>query len=448
MDSKGREPVAKAKTSKTSKAEGNAPESQGAVTDQKTVEAKIAEDVVDAEIIEEVSADAEETVEVVDSEEEPVESSETSEAEVIEETVTKDSAETEEVKEESKADAEDTPAAEKLEATEPTPTAAQAPVKKTGFVPVALGGVVAAALGFGLSQYVGPLSGDKDEALMQLESLVQTQSEQIEQLLTQQAEIRSMAEASQGAIATTNSGIDGLGQSMTEANGRIDDVAGALATLDGRITVIEKKPITQSLPSAAIEAYEREVEELKAAVASQRAEAASMEENAQLTAQQALARAALSRVQSALDAGTPYRVALTDLAAATGGSPGDLEAFADTGVVSLATLQDDFPSAARAALAAARQSEGGEIEGNKLTSFFKAQLGARSVTPQEGNSADAILSRAEDALRAGRVGETLVELDALPDGAKAAFEGWIAAAQSRQAAFAAADALSEQLKSN
>ncbi|UZD90753.1 COG4223 family protein [Cognatishimia activa] len=431
-----------------------ADKSDTSTEEEKAVEAKISDDVVDAEIIEETSEDTEAPAEEdlktddqadeTEATEEEVPQEETSEA--ADDLVASDdgySEETEDSSEEETATSEETPVEAPVQPTQPT----AAPVKKTGFLPVALGGVVAAALGFGLSQYVGPLSAEKDPALVALETLVAEQSQKIDELLAGQADAQTAIEAAQSSASSATSNVEGLTGAVAAVNSRIDDAAGALATLDGRLAALEKNPISQNLPSAALEAYEREVEELKAAVAQQRAEAASMEENAKLTAQQALARAALSRVLSALDSGTPYRVALTDFSAATGTAvSAALETYADDGVTSLASLQDSFPEVARKALAAARSGE--QTGGVKLTDFFKAQLGARSVTPQEGDGADAVLSRAEGALRAGRVTDALAELSNLPEEAKPAFVDWIAQADARQAAFAAGEALSQQLNTN
>lgn len=413
------------------------------------VEAKISDDVVDAEIVEDLPKD--ETAEAPDDS-----SAGSIDTDVVDEPP-------EEVAEETKGDAsssddtgeqndtssdnnlvDNTPESETRAAEKSTETPT---VKKTGFVPVVLGGAVAAALGFGVAQYLGPLNNEKDPALTALESTVAAQAEQIQTLLSEQSKTQAALADANAALQSTDGSLDGLTGAMATANGRIDDVAGALATLDGRIAIIEKQPITQSLPSAAIEAYEREVEELKAAVANQRAEAATMEENAKLTAQQALARAALSRILSALDTGAAYRVALSDFSTATGmAAPADLESFADTGVTTLATLQNDFPAAARSALASARA--GDPVEGNKLTSFFKSQLGARSVTPQEGTNPDAILSRAEAALRAGHVTDALAEIATLPEAAQADLSAWVAQAEARQAALSAGEALSQKLNSN
>ena len=424
--------------------------------ESKAVEPKISEDVVDAEIVEDTPAAAE-----ADVAEDAI--AEDTQAESAEDSVEGDEAE--ETSEDEDAldasDADNAPVAEDIEAAteetesvdesagpvETSPAPPPPPEKKSGFVPVALGGVVAAALGFGVAQYIGPMGAGDNEALIGLQSSLTSQSEQIATLQSQLQERQATLEDVFAANETLTAQLEGLTGSVAAVNGRIDDASGALAKLDGRIAVLEKNPITQSLPSAAIEAYEREVEELKAAVAEQRAEAASMEENAKLTAQQALARAALSRVFSALESGAPYRVALSDFSAATGlASPAALEGYADTGVPSLAALQGAFPDAARKALATARS--GSEPDSNKVISFLKTQLGARSVTPQEGDGADAVLSRAEDALRAGRIGDSLAELAALSDAAKAAMGDWIAKAEARQAALVAGEALSQELNTN
>ncbi len=414
---------------------------------------EIAEDVIDAEIVEDMPAEDVETEEVQDAASEDTTQPETSD----EDTAESDQEQSEEAGddvEDAAADALEEDAENASEETEVVAEASEpaeastsptpAPVKKVGFFPVALGGVVAAALGFGASQYVGPLLGQKDDALVTLEQTVAAQAAQIETLLSAQAQTESAATAAQSSVSAFQEQVAGFEGAVSDVNGQFADASQALATLDGRLTALEKNPITQNLPSSAIAAYERELEDLKALVTAQRAEAETMEENAKLSAQEALARAALTRVQSALDSGASYRLALTDLGTATGTSiPEALNSFADEGVPTLAVLQDEFPAAARAALAASRVDLAPD-EG-RLTSFLKAQVGMRSLTPQEGTDADAVLSRAEAALRRGDVGVALTELNALEDAAKAEVSSWVEVAQNRQAAFEAADALSQSL---
>jgi hypothetical protein len=70
----------------------------------------------------------------------------------------------------------------------------------------------------------------------------------------------------------------------------------------------------------------------------------------------------------------------------------------------------------------------------RITAFLRAQTGARSLTPREGNDPDAILSRAEAALREGDLVATLAELDALPAEGAARLAEWRAQAEARLAA--------------
>ena len=409
----------------------------------KTPSTDVKDDVVEAEVLEEIPAEAEEAADDVEDTSDEAENA-APEGDAAED----EDASDEDTEEEAPAeDVHPEPETNDLEpepAPQPTPEPARS---NSGFVPLLIGGILAGGIGFGAAQVLGPLQSGPDEATLALQSQVQEQMASIEALQALVETSQGAADQSQQAASTLQGSVDGLTSSLAAINGQFDDIANALAGLDARIIELEKRPLTQGLPSSAIEAYERELEELKASVASQRAEAQAMEENAKMTAQQALARAALTRVLSALDAGHSFRAPLTDLSTATGSpAPAVLENLADTGAPSLASLQSSFPDAARAALAAARRTEG--QSGNRLLSFMQSQLGARSVTPQEGDDADAVLSRAEGALTSGNLTDALAELAALSAEAQAEMAEWIASAQTRQEALAAGEALSQALNTN
>ena len=80
-----------------------------------------------------------------------------------------------------------------------------------------------------------------------------------------------------------------------------------------------------------------------------------------------------------------------------------------------------------------------------LLDYVNRHLGARSVAPREGSDADAVLSRAEAAVRIGQLQLALSELSALPEAAKPAIAAWETAAQKRLSAMSAAEALSQSL---
>jgi hypothetical protein len=434
-DSKGKI-VAKAKKSDTSDDQDTKPTTE------------VAEDVVDAEVIEEIPAESTDDTEIDEPETDEIKSEDGEEAS-SDDQVSSDEATVEENLEDTEAEeplteSETDPNEPVAENTQSEPTSVAA---ASGFVPLLVGGILAGGICFGAALLLDPLQSGPDEATIALQSDVQSQAAVIETLTaTVENNANVLGQTSEDA-GTLQASIDGLTASLAATNQKFDDVSGALADLDARIIELEKRPFTQGLPSSAIQAYERELEELKASVAAQRAEAEAMEENAKLTAQQALARAALTRVLSALDAGQSFRAPLTDLVSATGTpAPAELEALADIGAPSLASLQSRFPDAARAALAAARRTEG--QGGNRLLSFMQTQLGARSVTPQEGDDADAVLSRAEAALTAGNLTNALAEISALPEVAQAEIAEWFALARTRQEALAAGEALSQALNTN
>jgi hypothetical protein len=87
-------------------------------------------------------------------------------------------------------------------------------------------------------------------------------------------------------------------------------------------------------------------------------------------------------------------------------------------------------------------------EGSKLGNFLKTQLGARSVEPKAGGDTDAILSRVEAALRAGRLADGLAELDSLAEGPKSVMSDWRMLADTRLAAMQAAEELAQSLNTN
>ncbi|MCC7320117.1 MAG: hypothetical protein IT542_03965 [Rubellimicrobium sp.] len=167
-----------------------------------------------------------------------------------------------------------------------------------------------------------------------------------------------------------------------------------------------------------------------------RADLDRIESGAQAATGDILRRAALERVLAALDAGTPFAEALV---AATPGAvpPPTLGALAETGIPTVALLRDTFPAAARAALAVARD-EGLVPAGDGVMGFLRGTIALRSTEPREGDDPDAVLSRAEAALRDNRPDDALAELALLPEVVRAAMGDWLTRAETRHAAFAEA----------
>ena len=147
---------------------------------------------------------------------------------------------------------------------------------------------------------------------------------------------------------------------------------------------------------------------------------------------EALAReTARNQLGLAIETGAPYAEPLSVLG---GDVPAPLASQAETGVPTREDLADAFPPLARDALREARSAGGGE---GGLGGFFRAQLGARSLEPREGDDADAVLSRAEAMVRDGDLDGALAEIEALPQASRDVLSDWTARVRTRLDAEAA-----------
>ncbi|KPA19882.1 hypothetical protein shim_38410 [Shimia sp. SK013] len=332
------------------------------------------------------------------------------------------------------------------------PMATATPEKRGGFFPMVLGGAVAAAIGFGGAVFFGDQLGigaKTDDAIAKVTADLVAQKDALaavhDKLGTATDTAAGAAQGASDAVAATTS----LRADMDGYASELKTLSDAVAGFEARLNDIEKRPLNEGLGAAAIAAYEREVNELKDLVAAQKADAAELKDKADLSAKAALARSAATRIVVALDSGAAFSGALVDYRSATGAEvDAALADHAETGVVTLAALLESYPEAARAALAKARADKVDEAQGSKLGNFLKNQLGARSVEAREGSDTDAVLSRAEAALRDGNLADALTELDGLAEGPKAALAEWRGQAETRLKATLAAEAMAQSLNTN
>lgn len=319
-------------------------------------------------------------------------------------------------------------------------------------LPLVFAGIVTAALGFiaGAGDLLAPVLGKAQDSeitaqvgqlggrIDDVEAALQAVDDRVA-AITQPDLSPALARIEAAETALAN-----LGQSQT-------DLGAQIAELGARVSELATRPLTEGASDAAIAAFEAELAGLQSSIAEQRAqveqmvaEARAMEADAAEQARRAEIQSALARVVSALDSGDSLAAELAALAALGVDVPQGLNAAAE-GAPTLASLQEGFAPAARAALAAARSDGEGDAG---VTGWLQKQLGARSVTPRDGADPDAVLSRAGAAVSEGRLGDALAELDTLSEGAKAEMAAWTQAARTRQAATDAADALAAQLAAN
>lgn len=363
------------------------------------------------------------------------------------------------------------------EASPPRPGPAS---RRGGFLPTVFGGAVAAALGFGAAAYVLPRVWTPQVPVDAVAAVRDGLAQQSARLDTLAADVEALAAdpathdlaAAQATLSETTAGaLAEIRDSLAALDSRIGDGQARLNALDGRLSSLEKRPVEGGAASAtALDAFGREMEALRAEMATQKsavaeaqaqlqaeaagatetiraavAEADRLRTEAEETARRATARAALGRIQAALTAGGALDPALADLRS-TGIEVPPALAEQGQGVPTLEALRAAFPAAARDALAASlRETAGGSLWDRSLA-FLRTQSGARSLTPREGADPDAVLSRAEAALAAGDPGAAITAIETLPEAGQARMAEWVTLAKRRIAATAAAAALAAELE--
>lgn len=332
----------------------------------------------------------------------------------------------------------------------PVPTPQPEVVQKSsGMWPAIFGGIVAALLGF--------IAGRGDQLDAYLPASMQRQAVDLSAIEAEAAELVAADEALQSRVAALENAeppaepesLSQLAEATTALQTNLSELEETVSSLTDRIAALEATPVPE-LPTD--NATTDDVAALQSALDAQRAEiealaerAAEAEAKAASEASKILARAALARVLTAVETGETFSPALGDLEDVTPVDvPEPLRTAAENGVPRLSDLQSSFPDAARTALSAIR-SETPEADVQGISGFLRRTLGARSVTPREGDDPDAVLSRAEAAVRTGDLGAALDELQGLPEAGKDAMRDWLDAAAARKNAQDAARALSDSL---
>ncbi len=340
--------------------------------------------------------------------------------------------------------------------------------KKSGVLPVLIGGIVAGGIGFGAATYYFINQPHVDPAMIaKLAAALDVQKTQL-------------TEAEAKIAALSNSNTDDLTVAIAElrdadgqVSGMIDDklagVSETIAAIEARLTTVEKRPISEGtgVTSEAAAAYERELEAMRAQIEEQRAavekataeaeakiksaeeKAASLESSADSKAKAATVRTAMSQIQTAIESGTPFGAALKELGSATDVEiPAALADNAAKGVATLADLQKSFDDPARAGLAVSIKATTGDGAMDKLGAFLRTQVGARSIEAREGDDPDAVLSRAGAAVKTGDLAGAIALVGKLPDAGQHELADWVAGAQARIDVVSGIAAVSQALNSN
>lgn len=260
-------------------------------------------------------------------------------------------------------------------------------------------------------QLSGAAAGDVGDRVGRLETAVAGATTE---LATLKGQIETSAA---GLSAGAQEGLDTYRAELEGVKAEVGRLSGEVSGLGARFDAAEK----------AAEARASDAEQKAAAV----------EQTATAERDRAAMIADLAAVRAALASGAPYAEPIARLAqdGAVTVPPG-LAAAAESGVETPAELRASFGPAAHAAIRASIEAGAGEGLMARARAFLDAQVASRSLTPQEGASPDAVLSRAEDALKRDDVAAALADTEQLPSEAKAALGEWMAAARRRADAVA------------
>lgn len=372
-------------------------------------------------------------------------------------------------------DAPEAPAATEIASAVPPPP--PVPEPRRGGMSVVLGGVIAAVLGAGAmylataQDWIAP-GGPDTELLARIDALESSLAAAETALDESEGEIAALKAAEPdlsavNAAIAANTGATEAVSTAAEANATA--IAALTERLNGTDERLQKVAVQQipeaELPKAISDAYDAKLADLLATIDGRfatmqagldekvteiettQAAAADAEAAALAAARLSEARAAFARIRTSLEDGTPFADEVATVADLTGADiPAPLADTAAEGVPTVEALAQAFPAAARNALkvSAATAVEDGSL--SRFQAFLRTQAGARSLTPREGDHPDAVLSRAEAATARGDLDAAVAELQALPEEGQAAMADWLALAETRRAALAAADGLAAQFE--
>lgn len=320
----------------------------------------------------------------------------------------------------------------------------QVVVRRGSFLPTLLGGALAAIGGFALSHFdvFGLRPAQSSAELAALSTQVTEIQAQVSGLGSLGSDLSALSdrvaqlEAAPAPAAPDLSRIDGLEERLAAMEAMPTDGAASTTALTAKLADLERRLAAQPQGAspellAQLDAALARLDEAEATATARAEEAAAATAAAERTR-------ALDALASRVSAGEPFAAELQKL-----DDPDLVQAlgpFAEAGAPTLAELQEGFPDAAREALRVARETGTETGWTGRLVDFLASQTGARPLTPLEGDTPDAILSRADFALSEGRVADAVAEVQTLEAAVQAALAPWLSQAQAYLSATSALQA--------
>lgn len=278
-----------------------------------------------------------------------------------------------------------------------------------------------------------------------------------------------VAEASEAARATAQRLDREVGALKSEANRLATDIDQAKTGAERLQLALKSTQDETAKLGASLEGVRREVEtrfggvakpaDVAAAVAPLASQVTALERNLttvvkseterNATAERIVLSLELGNLKRAMERGAPYARELAEVTKVAGPriDLAPLQKYRDEGVPTIGELTRSFRPIAHAVLDADAEKADGSVV-DRLVSGAKTFVRVRKTTHASGDaSPEAVVARIEDALRAGRLGDVLSEMKALPrkpDSSK----NWLAKVEARHTVDVALKSIDEALKAS
>lgn len=295
----------------------------------------------------------------------------------------------------------------------------------------------------------------------EVESMIATSTDKIDDILslridTLSDQLRATDSAAiESRLARLELQSDGLHAELSSLTTQLGDVSAAGGTVSAQTSAqiatyaaaLEGLKAELATLAAQNGALSQKIDGVSASAERQVAAAETRVSNVEQTAEAARTtseiQTEITAIGTALEAGTPFGTHLTLLKNAGVEISPNLE-NASSGAATMPMLRTTFPDAAHTVIRASIEQSSSDGVFSSAGSFLRAQVASRSLTPQQGSSADAILSRAEEALRQNDLPSALNEISALPEGLHPPMSTWLSLATTRADALTAYRALQAQ----
>lgn len=243
------------------------------------------------------------------------------------------------------------------------------------------------------------------------------------------AELSGLKDQLSGGIAASSEASDEAVAKIDVYRAELEGLRAEMSSVSDDVTALRGR-IDEVAATA-----DRSIDAAEAKVAEVQAEAETTRSAAEVEGHKANMRAALAAAQPFQDTAARLQEQGIELPAA-------LMQAAEQGVPTMLMLRESFPDAAHEAIRASIMAGSGDTGFMaRSKAYVEAQLATRSLTPQDGMDADAVLSRMEEALRHDNLEQALAESEALPSEAREAMAGWLGDARARAAADEAMETL-------